>query len=185
MKIARRLIIGSLLSASALVAGLSGCAVHDDAAPGSDQLVADTLAQTCKSVSFMTPAIQADEAMDALLGREQSVRSKNREACADYNAGVALTSLAGLPMAWDVQCLGAEGWTLGPDNQPLPQQHEPGQRYYAADVAHCGTQEVTPAVCASIRQAFAPDQSALDVESASLIRKFGCDNIAVEGFMGG
>lgn len=183
-----RLLIGAATSAGLVGVLTTGCAANAEGhgTTANDQVViTDTLSQACASVGALNNNILADEATAALLGREPSVQTKNRKACADYNAGVALSSLAALPTTWDAKCLQSEGWTLDGNQTPLPQGYIQGNRYYPAEVAHCGTPSTTEGVCESVREAVAPQQAALSPEIASLITTFGCNNVAVEGFMGG
>lgn len=157
--------------------GLAACASQDKDETGSASTnVADVIESACKELKPLTPADQITLLAQATTGSPNDSRAESYAACDNYRAGTQLTQLRNLPVTWDKQCLEGAGWTLS-ENQAPVQRNAAGSGYYPAEVASCASPIVTPEVCESVRQALAPDQTAISYENASVITKLGCANI--------
>ncbi|RQO41137.1 hypothetical protein DBV08_30675 [Rhodococcus sp. KBW08] len=174
-----RLRIAVLSIAAAASAGLTACTVSAQDDSQATPNLADTITTTCDEIGPGTLSVEMDAAITAARGLAETGEQKSRRACDDYRSGTLLASLRTLPVTWDRQCLEGAGWTLSEDQTPLQLGGIPGH-YYPAEVAHCGTPVVSSESCESVRQALAPNQAALNYETASVITKLGCTNIEVQ-----
>lgn len=168
----------ALAAALIAVGGLTACTAGsaDDAAPTPDAI---DIASLCQNVEANTTALDVINDVAGIWGAPDTVEQKNRTTCAEYRAGIELAQLRNLPVIWDQQCLEGAGWTLSENQAPVQLNGTPGH-YYPAEAAHCASPVVTPEVCESVREALAPQQAALNYETASVITKLGCTNIEVQ-----
>lgn len=165
------------IAAFAAAAAITACSTPDP--ESSTPNLADTIAATCDELGQMTPSVYMDAVITATRGLEETDEQKSRAACDNYRSGTQLTQLRSLPVTWDQQCLEGAGWTLSENQAPIQLNGTPSH-YYPAEVAYCASPVVTPEVCESVRQALAPQQAALNYETASVITKLGCTNVEVQ-----
>lgn len=173
----RRYVIAALLLTAG---GLTACsATNTDTASSAPSNTAD-IASICQdAANDYTVLDWINDATDQGAGAPQNDEQRNRTACDNYRAGTELTQLRNLPVTWDQQCLKGAGWALSGNQTPI-QPNSTENHYYPAEAAHCASPVVTPEVCESVRQALAPQQAALNYQTASVITKLGCTNIEVQ-----
>lgn len=171
----RRAWTAAIVAVSAV--SLAACtSPTDDETVSAPTNVADVIESACKELGPMTPADQLTLLTEATTGTSDSSQAESYAACDNYRAGTQLTQLRNLPVTWDQKCLEGAGWALAENQAPVP-RNTAGNGYYPAEVASCASPIVTPEVCESVRQALAPNQTAISYETASVITKLGCTNI--------